>query len=75
MALGRPGREVWPEIWDIIGPEFDAVLTRGEGIWLEDRLLPMRRHGYTEECYFNYSMSPIHGEDRIGAHGRRRPPR
>jgi signal transduction histidine kinase len=62
-ALGRPGREVWPEIWDIIGPEFDAVLTRGEGIWSEDRLLPMRRHGYTEECYFNYSMSPIHGED------------
>ena len=20
QALGRPGREVWPEIWDIIGP-------------------------------------------------------
>jgi len=22
----------------------------------------MRRHGYTEECYFNYSLDPIHNE-------------
>ena len=24
-ALGRPGREVWPEIWDTIGPLFDKT--------------------------------------------------
>jgi signal transduction histidine kinase len=62
-ALGRPGREVWPEIWDQIGPLFEKVQATGEGVWQEDQLLPMRRHGYTEECYFNFTFSPIRGED------------
>jgi len=62
-ALGRPGREVWPEIWTEIGPLFDAVQHTGEGVWQQDQLLPMHRHGYTEECYFNFTFSPIRGED------------
>jgi serine phosphatase RsbU (regulator of sigma subunit) len=61
-ALGRPGREVWPDIWDIVGPEFDLALA-GEGRWNADRLLPMRRRGYLEETYFNYNLSPIQAED------------
>src|SRR5689334_8106264 len=47
-ALGKPAREVWPEIWHIIGPVFDQVLRTGKGTRQEDQLLPMRRHGYTE---------------------------
>ena len=62
-ALGRPGREVWPEIWTEIGPLFQDVQRTGEGVWQQDQLLPMHRHGYTEECYFNFTFSPIHGED------------
>lgn len=62
-ALGRPGREVWPEIWDAIGPLYARVLSTGEGVWQEDELLPMRRHGYVEECYFNFTFSPVRGED------------
>ncbi|HUR68670.1 MAG TPA: ATP-binding protein [Candidatus Thermoplasmatota archaeon] len=61
-ALGRAGREVWPEIWDTIGPLFERVTTSGEGTLSEDQLLPMRRHGYTEECYFNFTFTPIFGE-------------
>src|SRR5258707_10020825 len=38
-ALGRPGIESWPEIWDIIGAQFTSVLTRGEATWSDD-LLP-----------------------------------
>jgi PAS domain S-box-containing protein len=62
-ALGRPGREVWPDIWEEIGPLFERVQTSGEGVWQQDQLLPMHRHGYTEECYFNFTFSPIRGED------------
>jgi PAS fold len=62
-ALGRPGRQVWPEIWDTIGPLYEEVQTSGEGVWQQDQLLPMHRHGYTEECYFNFTFSPIRGED------------
>lgn len=62
-ALGRPGPEVWAEIWDIIGPMFDHVMDTGEATWSEDQLLPLNRFGYTEECYFYYSYSPVRGED------------
>ena len=61
-ALGRSGPEVWPEIWHIVGPEFEAAMA-GEGLWNSDRLLPMERHGFLEETYFNYNLSPIVGED------------
>src|SRR5918996_2181505 len=59
-ALGRPGREVWPEICDIIGPMLQGVLARGEATWSDDQLLLLARRGYEEECYFTFSYSPIH---------------
>ena len=66
-ALGRPAREVWPEIWDTIGPLFERVVETGSATRSEDQLLPMRRHGYTEECYFDYTFSPIRDEaGRVG---------
>jgi len=61
-ALGQPGRAVWPEIWDTIGPLYERVMHTGEGVWQEDELLPMHRHGYLEECYFNFTFSPVRGE-------------
>ena len=30
-ALGRPGQEVWSEIWDIIGVQLNSVLETGTG--------------------------------------------
>lgn len=62
VALGQGAREVWPEIWDTIGPLFEQVLTTGEAVYQEDSLLLMHRHGYTEECYFNFTFSPVRGE-------------
>src|SRR5690349_986102 len=38
-ALGAAGREVWPEIWHIIGPMLEGVLERGEATWADDLLL------------------------------------
>jgi len=32
-ALGRPGQTSWPEIWPIISPMLEGVLTRGEATW------------------------------------------
>lgn len=60
-ALGKSAREVWPEIWDAIEPDFRTVLERGEATWRSDQLLPMQRFGYTEECYFDYTFNPIRG--------------
>ena len=64
-ALGRGAAEVWPEIWETIAPRFQQVLATGESTYLEDGLLLMHRHGYTEECYFNDSFSAIIGEGGV----------
>jgi hypothetical protein len=58
-ALGKPGKEVWHEIWHIIGPMLEGVLKTGEATWSVDMLLPMDRYGYLEETYWTYSYSPI----------------
>jgi signal transduction histidine kinase len=67
QSLGQRGRECWPEIWDIIGPMLEGVLERGEATWSDDQMLPLDRYGFTEECYFTFSYSPIQEETgRVG---------
>jgi signal transduction histidine kinase/serine phosphatase RsbU (regulator of sigma subunit) len=61
-ALGAPGREVWPEIWHVIGPMLDSVLREGRATWSEDQLLVLTRAGFEEETYFTFSYSPIAGD-------------
>jgi PAS domain S-box-containing protein len=59
LALGQPGRECWPEIWPIIGPQIDAVMARGEASWHEDQLVPIHRNGKLEDVYWTYGYSPV----------------
>ena len=61
-ALGRPGAEVWAEIWDVIQPMLSQVMTQGEPTRSRDLLLHIDR-GYPEEAYFSFSYSPIHADD------------
>jgi PAS domain S-box-containing protein len=65
-AMGRPVREVWPEIWDTIGPMLHGVMRTGVATYYEDLLLPLFRNGYLEECYFTFSYSPIAARDGVG---------
>jgi PAS domain S-box-containing protein len=60
-AMGRPTRDSFEEIWDIVGPLFLRVYA-GEAVALEDSPLPLARNGYLEECYFTLSYSPIREE-------------
>jgi PAS domain S-box-containing protein len=64
FALGRPGREVYPEIWDVIGPMLEQVLRTGEATLSLDLLLLLERKGYPEETYHTFSYTPI--RDRSG---------
>ena len=58
-SLGRPGREVWHEVWDIIGPQIEQVRSGGGATWHEDHLVPITRYGRREDVYWTYSYSPI----------------
>lgn len=44
-ALGQGGRECWGEIWDIIGPQIEQVMTGNGYTWHENQLVPITRHG------------------------------
>jgi signal transduction histidine kinase/DNA-binding response OmpR family regulator len=59
VALGARGREFWAEIWPAIGPQIEAVMTRGESTWNEDHLVPISRNGRIEEVYWTYGYSPV----------------
>jgi PAS domain S-box-containing protein len=66
LALGRPCREVWGEIWDVIAPMLHNVVATGEATWSDNQLLVLERHGSPEECYFSFSFSPVRSEDHVG---------
>jgi signal transduction histidine kinase len=61
-SLGRPAREVWDEIWDVIGPQFDQVMAGRGATWHENQLLPITRNGRRETVYWTYSYGPIDDE-------------
>jgi len=61
-ALGMRGRDVYPEIWHIVGPMLSGVMERSESTWSDNLLLELERSGYPEECYFTFSYSPIRDE-------------
>ena len=54
-ALGAPARDVFPEIWDTIGPMLDQAAKGAEATLAQDLRLLMNRHGYLEETYFTFS--------------------
>ena len=58
-SLGQKGREVWSEIWPIIGPQIDQVMSGGGATWHENALVPITRFGKREDVYWTYSYSPI----------------
>jgi PAS domain S-box-containing protein len=64
-AFGRPGKIVWGELWDVIGPQFAQVMRTRKGLSERNQRLIMTRHGYEEETFWDYTISPLtnpHGE-------------
>ena len=65
-AFGQRARDCFPEIWHEIGPMFQGVLASGKATWSDDLLLVLDRNGFSEECRFTFSYSPIlDGEGRV----------
>ncbi|MEC3910436.1 PAS domain-containing protein [Sphingobium sp. CR2-8] len=63
-ALGRPGHEVWAELWDDLGPLLHSVLDSGETVHAKDRPFYIERDGGRgETVYFDISYSPVFEAD------------
>jgi signal transduction histidine kinase len=61
-ALGRPAREVWSEIQDVLGPLLEGVIATGEAFRAQDHPFYLERRGFSEETYFDVSYDPVRDE-------------
>lgn len=61
-ALGEKAINTWPEIWPVIKPLIDQVLSGGEATWSENQLIPIYRNGQLENVYWTFCYSPVPDE-------------
>jgi hypothetical protein len=61
-GLGKPVRECWSEIWDVLRPLIDTPFFGGPSTWSEDIELHINRSGFTEETHFTVAYSPVPDE-------------
>jgi PAS domain-containing protein len=58
-ALGQEGRACWDEVWAIVGPQIEQVMSGRGSVWQENMLVPITRDGRVEDVYWTYSYSPL----------------
>lgn len=58
-ALGQRAEECWAEVWPIMKPLIDGVLTTGEPTWSENQLIPIYRNNKLEDVYWTFSYSRV----------------
>jgi len=56
-AMGRPMREVWSEVWEVLRPLIDTPFHGGPASWVDDIELELRRHGFVEEAHFLFAYA------------------
>ena len=66
-ALGQRGRDLWQDVWPVVGHQLEAVLSEGRNFFQERALVPILRNGVLETAYFNYSYSPLFHSDHTVA--------
>ncbi|WP_407315908.1 PAS domain-containing protein [Pseudomonas sp. nanlin1] len=68
-SLGQPARQVWAEIWELLGPQLEQVMAGGEATWFEDQAMTVTRNDAREEVYWTYSCSPVDDDGAAGGIG------
>src|SRR5687768_8446244 len=62
-ALGMRAADFWTDVWSVVGPQIDGVMSRGEAVWFEDLHLPIERDGRLDDAWWTYSYSPVRDDD------------
>lgn len=66
QALGARGRESWADIWPIIGPQVELVMSGKGATWNVEQMVPINRHGTPENVWWTYGYSPIDLDGEVG---------
>lgn len=64
-ALGQKAMECWEEVWHLIGPDIEFVMSGQGATWHEETLVPLTRHGKREDIWWTYGYSPIEDESGV----------
>jgi serine phosphatase RsbU (regulator of sigma subunit) len=62
-ALGRPARDVFPEVWPDIQPLLTSVFSGNGTVFIENLRLLINRHNMLQESYFTFSYSAVAADD------------
>lgn len=62
-TLGRPASEAFAEIWPQVAPILRPAIFEGKAIKVVKELFFMDRDAMLEETYWNFTMSPILGDN------------
>jgi signal transduction histidine kinase/serine phosphatase RsbU (regulator of sigma subunit)/FixJ family two-component response regulator len=58
-ALGKPYKEVFPEVWAPVSSHFHYVTGSRKSLLIPDEPLIMERHGFLEQCYFDSAFQSV----------------
>ncbi|MEV4777948.1 ATP-binding protein [Burkholderia sp. LMU1-1-1.1] len=61
LILGKPFNEVWSDVWHVVGPMLNGAMA-GACTYAEDQPFLLHRHGYPEQMYATFSVSPVRDE-------------
>ncbi|HEX8644317.1 MAG TPA: response regulator [Allosphingosinicella sp.] len=60
-ALGRPLREIWADVWDVVGANARKVLA-GETVYMESEPRPLRRRGEERTALLTACYNPLYDD-------------
>ncbi|WP_378956798.1 GAF domain-containing protein [Pelosinus sp. sgz500959] len=63
--LGATFQQCWPNEYETIHPWMHRVLDNGETVKVEKMLIPLFRHGFTNEAYFTFSFTPLRDDHGV----------
>ena len=65
QALGASYREVYKEVWHLVGQDLEDCYYRGKTVIRENMLIPLLHDGEFRDGYFTYYLIPIFENGKI----------
>ena len=62
-AMGKPGKDVWPEKWNNIKPAIDSTFLGAQPDLQEDQQVAIYKSGKLEETYWTFCYSAVRNEN------------
>jgi PAS domain S-box-containing protein len=64
-ALGRPARDVFREVWHLVGPVLQTAFATGEPFVFDKRRVPVETDDGMREFYLHCTYSPIYENGKV----------